>query len=364
MRRASYLYRTATALFALACCITAQAEDERGPHEKPVAEIGDQRLMVSTPKGQGALVLYASRPAGGDAVEADIERAVLVFHGRLRDAGTYWRSAQKAAAAAPAVSRHSLLIVPQFLAERDVAAHDLAPNTLRWSLDGWMGGEDSLGPVPISSFEAIDAILATLADRKRFPHLTQVVVAGHSGGGQVVQRYAVVGQGDARLAAAGIKTRYVVANPSSYLYFNADRPAGNGHFAPPRAALCPGFNDWKYGWTGAPAYAQRLAPAAYEQRYAARDVVYLLGEEDVDAMHPALDRSCAAEAQGPYRLARGHEYVAYLRQRHPALTQRLHDIPHVGHDGGRMLGSACGLSTLFDDPASRAACEARGGASH
>ncbi|HKW82151.1 MAG TPA: alpha/beta hydrolase, partial [Burkholderiaceae bacterium] len=190
------------------------------PNRQPVKAVGDRRLEVRTAAGTGVLALYASRALQGDDAQADIERAVLVVHGRLRNADVYWRSAQRAQQAAPVQGPHTLLVVPQFLAERDLAAHRLAADTLRWSLGGWEGGEAALGPAPISSFEAIDAILAVLADRRHFPRLTEVVVAGHSGGGQVVQRYAVVGEPEARLAAAGIKLRYVVANPSSYLYFD------------------------------------------------------------------------------------------------------------------------------------------------
>ena len=64
-----------------------------------------------------------------------------------------------------------------------------------------------------------------------------VIVAGHSGGRQLVQRYAVAGRGDGALVKAGIHVRYVVANPSSYVYFSPERPAGEG-FATFDAA-CP-----------------------------------------------------------------------------------------------------------------------------
>lgn len=340
----------------LAAAVAAVAADETAPNQRPVKAVADQRLEVRGATGKGELPLYASLPLGDGAVQPDIERAVLVFHGRLRDADVYWRSAQKALAAAPAQAPHTLLVVPQFLAERDVAAHGLAPDTLRWTLEGWEGGEPALAPARLSSFEAIDAVLALLADRHRFPHLSQVVVAGHSGGGQVVQRYAVVGQGEAALAAVGVPVRYVVANPSSYLYFSADRPQADGGFKPPQPQACPAYDQWKYGWNDAPAYATRLSPQAYEARYVTRDVTYLLGGLDVDPAHPALDRSCSGEAQGPYRLARGRSYVAYLQQRHPDLKPAVHEVPGVGHDGDRMLGSACGLAALFDDPRGRQAC--------
>ena len=344
-------------LLLLACGGLAQAADEKAPNRRPVKAVGDQRLDVSTAAGHGALVLYASRSLSDGVVQQDVERAVLVFHGRLRDADVYWESAQKALRAVPAQAPRTLLVVPQFLAERDVSAFALPSETLRWSLEGWEGGEAATGPAPISSFEAIDAVLAVLADRHRFPHLSEVVVAGHSGGGQVVQRYAVVGQGEARLAAVGVKVRYVVANPSSYLYFSADRPRDDGRFAPADIAQCANVDQWKYGWNDAPPYARQLSPRAYEDRYVKRDVVYLLGALDTDPQHPALDKTCAGEAQGAYRLMRGHSYVAYLRQRHPDLKQPLHEVPDVGHDGDRMLGSACGLAALFDDPRSVQACK-------
>src|SRR3984893_19299219 len=88
-------------------------------------------------------------------------------------------------------------------------------------------------PAPASSFEVLDALLARLADRRLFPNLNQVVVAGHSGGAQVVQRYAIAGKGELALTRQGIGVRYVVANPSSYAYFN-----GVGQ-EPSIAANCP-----------------------------------------------------------------------------------------------------------------------------
>jgi len=71
----------------------------------------------------------------------------------------------------------------------------------------------------------------------------QVVIFGNSAGGQFVNRYAAVGRGPGALAARGIQTRFIVANPSTYLYFGDDRP----HAAPGRSAV----NQWRYGFDGA-----------------------------------------------------------------------------------------------------------------
>ncbi|MGF6230724.1 pimeloyl-ACP methyl ester carboxylesterase [Inquilinus ginsengisoli] len=326
-----------------------RAADE-SPPEKPVKVVADQRLTVATPAGTGELALYVSRdwsrPLPG------VTRAVIVIHGRLRNADVYRASAEKALAAAGEAGQAAILVVPQFLSEVDAQAHHLSADTLRWGTTGWEGGGDARGPAPISAFAGLDAILAKLADRKVFPDLTTIVVAGHSGGGQVVQRYAILGKGETVPIAVGIAVRYVVANPSSYAYFSADRPDREGGFAPfAGTAACPKFDRWKYGMAELPAYAGTATPAALEQAYLGRDVTYLLGTADTDPNHPALDKSCMAEAQGPYRLARGEAYVRYLRGRHPdGFRQKLLLVQGVGHDGDRMLTSACGLATLFDRP--------------
>ncbi|GJD62235.1 hypothetical protein [Methylobacterium frigidaeris] len=315
----------------------AEAADEAGPHRRPVAAVADRSLEVAP----GArLRLFAS--ADLDAPHPEVTRAVIVLHGRLRDAEVYYASALAAREAAGAGGAGALLVVPQFLSQIDWAGHALPADVLHWTLEGWQGGDDALGPEPLSSFDALDAILARLGDRARFPNLSRLVVAGHSGGGQVAQRYAVLSRAGDALAQRGVRVSYVVANPSSYAYFTPERPGPT--------ADCPGYESWKYGMQDLPRYAGGAAPAALEAAYVARPVIYLLGARDTDPHHPALDRSCMAEAQGPFRLARGEAYWAALRARHPDLHQPLHVVPGVGHDGGRMLGSACGLAALFDAP--------------
>jgi hypothetical protein len=137
----------------------------------------------------------------------------------------------------------------------------------------------------------------------------------------------------------------VIANPSSYAYFDAERPA------PSIAASCPRFNDWKYGMQLLPAYAAGRAPAELERGYVAARVIYLLGTRDNDPEHSVLDRSCMGQAQGPDRWSRGHAYVAAMRTRdHGTPNHVLHEVRGVGHDGRAMLTSACGLAALFDRP--------------
>jgi len=335
----------ATAL--LLAPITMLAQNESSPKQVPVSVVADHMMRITTPKGTGMLPLYVSRDLSKP--QPDITRALLVFHGRLRNADVYNASGQKAVATAGAEGKTTILITPQFLDQMDVDAFHLKNDVLRWTQEGWMGGEDAIAPAPISSFEAIDGILLQLANRTIFPNLKEVVLAGHSAGGQVMQRYAVVGRGEAALTKAGVHVHYVVANPSSYVYFSPDRPLAGGGFGPYKGPSCKGYNNWKYGVIDPPPYVGNASFADIEATYAKRDVTYLLGGADTDPNHPVLDKSCSGEAEGPYRLARGTSYYHYMLARHPdGLNQKAWEVPGVGHDGDKMFNSSCGLAAIFN----------------
>ena len=309
---------------------------------EPVADVAHVRIAIASSGTHGSALLPLYSNVGWDTPQPEATRAVLIIHGAKRNAVDYYVSGQKAVAAAGTAAEHTLLMVPQFLIEEDARAHSLGPDVIRWKGADWTGGLPAAGPMPLSSFAVLDSMLSHLADPEVFPKLKEVVIAGHSGGAQFVQRYAVVGNGAGALEARKVAVRYVVSNPSSYLYFSSDRPVSV-------AEPCPSLNRWKYGLQGdVPPYVT-MTPDALERRYARRDVVYLLGTADVDPHHPALDKSCAGEAQGPFRYVRGTHYFRMLQAREGAnLNHRLLEVDGVAHDGDRMFTSTCGLAALFN----------------
>ena len=228
------------------------------------------------------------------AKHPEITRAAIVFHGKGRNVEGYFSALRRAAHEAGQSGDRTLLWAPQFLREEDAEAHRLSKQVLRWHAGSWSAGEPASGPLPLSTFDVIDAMLATLADREHFPNLTTIVLIGHSGGGQLLNRYAIVGR--SALAAAGIHLRFVIAGPFDDFYFSDDRPQPDGSFAPFHGAACPTFYYWRYGPVNAPAYVGAASAASwhqYEQDYAKEDVVYLLGTDDTDPAQVDLDTSCA-----------------------------------------------------------------------
>jgi pimeloyl-ACP methyl ester carboxylesterase len=308
--------------------MTMSANETRPRNEAPVRVVGAARFTVQTARGSGDVPVFI----GGAADMAKVERVVVMLHGRLRDADAYLHTAERALDASSAAAESTLLVVPQFLATADVEHHALDARMLHWEWTSWMGGLDARGPHALSSFDVLDALIEHYA---RLLAVREIVVAGHSGGAQVAHRYAIVG----RAAHGEAKLSYAIANPSSYVYFDASRPYAD-------ATPCDDANDWKYGLDRLPRYASGDANH-FETHYVQSEVTYLLGERDCDPQHPALDRSCAANVQGPHRLARGRAYYAYLLARHPRLRHRYGEVPGAGHSGEAMFVSDAGVRALF-----------------
>jgi hypothetical protein len=307
---------------------------------RPVAAIGDQHVRVRGADGTGLLVCHASRPL--DMTHENAGRLVIVVHGALRDSDSYLAWAIAAAAQA---GSDALLVAPQFLADVDVSAGSALPDrALYWSAEGWKGGYPALGPAAISSYAAMDALLAELAGPSCPPPAgnPQVVIFGNSAGGQFVNRYAAVGRGPGALAARGIQVRFVIANPSTYLYFGDDRPA-----AVPDG---PAVNRWRYGFEGAPPYVAS-GPGESLRRYLARDVTIVLGRQDSDHTALLLEINPAAMAQGANRLERGRNYDAHVR-RHArtaglAARHRLIQLAGVGHAARDVLTAEQTRNLMF-----------------
>jgi pimeloyl-ACP methyl ester carboxylesterase len=302
----------------------------------PVPVVQDGRLNVRTAQGEGVAVLHVTRD--WNMPQPGIRRAVVVIPGWPR---RDLHAGEHAAAQAGVAARDTVIVTPQFLIQSDVVAHGLPGSTLRWGPDDWVIGRDATAPAPVSSFDVIDAILARLGDRQVFPNLGEVVIAGHSSGGQFVQHYAVVGHGPEPLLAEGIHVRYVIANPSTYLYLTAARPV-----VP--APGCISVDRWRYGVSsGVPRYARPSSNLAdLRAAYLAKDITYLLGMDDNDPNHHQLDRSCAGEAQGSTRLQRGLFYANEMRAS-GASAQTVLEVPGVGHTSWGMFGSPCGVFALF-----------------
>jgi pimeloyl-ACP methyl ester carboxylesterase len=356
----------AGAAVALACLLTftvmhrAHSQSQDGPP----APLCPRRITI-TSDGEAWTVPVCCNLAIEGANPA-VTRAVVGIHGLDRFATATYSALLAARRKVPEDGRATLVLAPQFLTETERTRYHVSPSVPCWKGSRWIQGDDSLpagnSRRAISAYGVVDAILERLADRRLFPNLRTIVVAGHSGGGQFVQRYAAGTAVEERLAARGIAVRWVVANPSSYLYLTAERPVPRNEdrfdLPPPsvRRRIAT-FNNYKYGLDRLNRYMRAAGEERIRAQYPRHAITYLLGERDNDPNHPQLDRGYAAELEGATRLERGLAFYRYLRHLYgPAIAriQRLAIVPGVGHSALRMFSSDAGARALFADSPSAA----------
>jgi hypothetical protein len=288
---------------------------------------------------------------------SNTSRAIIVIHDLQRN------SAENVASLITLSGiggEETLILAPHFSLDVDImrfAKHlpDQGRTVARWMMDDpWQYGGESVLPnrnKGISSFTAMDILLLYLSDRQRFPYLQQVVIAGHGIGADFVQRYAAIGRATDVLAKDDLPVRFIVANPSSYMYMTIVRPAETGtRFVNPDMKKCPKLNYYPFGLQELPAYAKRIGANAIREKYPLREVVYLASEK-IYADHILL-HGCEADVQGATRLDRTKSYGRYMIQSFGEVAERHHTmvtVPGAAYDPVSLYGSRCGIAALFGD---------------
>lgn len=301
----------------------------------------DERCWERVPLGGGLyLPIYRSFPFLEGNPQVD--RAIIVVHGTLRNAGTYfetmiWVTQREG------VLPTTLVIAPHFQTAADGAGADEPI----WTSNGWKRGDQSNGtsadPDGISSYEAVDRLLAYLGFPSRFPSLEKVVVTGHSAGGQYTHRFAAGSQMEDSLTH--LHFRYVVANPSTYLYLGPERAGEQGGWQLPDRTRCPDYNQWHLGLEEVNPYIAAQELDETQSQLIRRNVLYLVGEKDVGT--DMLDMSCGAMLQGRNRFLRGLTLFDFMEYFYPQHQGRIVVVPGVAHSSSGIYLSNEGTDALF-----------------
>jgi hypothetical protein len=276
-----------------------------------------------------------------------ITRALIMVHGAGRDADNYFRTAVAAAFLAGALE-DTVVVAPRFASNNGRGCNDkLDDNEVSWSCNGdsWRSGGVATSNANLTSYDFADEILRKLARKEAFPNLKEIVVAGHSAGGQFVTRYEMANRLHETL---GVPVAYVVANPSSYAYLDATRPAGENAVnfrAYSDGRNCTTYNHWPYGLEGRTGYASKESDDQLKKQLASRPTTYLVGEIDILPLG-GFDSSCPAMAQGNTRRARGEAFEKYVNEKFGA-HHKLQVISLCGHNARCMFTSEQALPLLF-----------------
>ena len=278
--------------------------------------------------GPARSMVYATHPL--TTRNATLTRALILIHGASRNADHYFETATAAGFLAGALE-NTIIVAPHIIATPDKPQ----TNEVLWPSNGinWRGGGFATSDPTITSFDFIDELVKKLADKKTFPSLATIVIAGHSAGGQVVTRYAMANK---MHNTAGVTISYVVANPSSYAWPASVRPLPTGDatvedaykealgddgeklhtsftYGPFDSTKAPTFDRWPAGMQGLSGYVANMNADQLRNQLVERPTTYLLGHVDVLPLG-GFDSSPTAMAQGPTRRARGEAFFKYVTE--------------------------------------------------
>jgi len=236
--------------------------------------------------------VWYHRPAGAGS-DAPV---VFVIHGAGRTGENYrkyWIPF--------AEERHYLLLVPEFSRAQ----------FSEYSLDHPVKPDGTRVPRGQLIYSSIEGIFDAVRGANALS-LPTYDIYGHSGGGQFVHR----------LVLLLPEARYRVAVA-----------ANAGWYTMPDAGV-----TYPYGLAGAD------VPPAQLARALARNVVVILGDQDIDPKHPQLRNTPEAVAQGVHRYARGHAFFEQAaraaKQMNTPFAWRLQSAPGVAHSNARMAPHA------------------------
>ena len=313
---------------------------------------GPQRSMV-----------YRSHPL--ELKNEAIVRVFVLIHGAGRDADNYFRNALAAAFLRGALD-DTLVISPRMASNDGAGCLDvLGADEISWHCSTWRSGGRSISHESVTSFDFLDEILRKVARKDRFPNLRAIVVAGHSAGGQVVNRYEMTNQVHETL---GVPVTYVVSNPSSYAWPDETRPTSAAYSlsaaspgyqadrepnaiafrAPGDARNCTTYDRWPFGLNERSGYSAKQTVEQIRTQLAARPTTYLLGDLDILPLG-GFDGSCPAMLQGPTRFARGQAFARHVNEKFGA-KHTLTVVPLCGHNARCIFTSEAALPVIFPAP--------------
>ncbi|KAK0458636.1 uncharacterized protein EV420DRAFT_368640 [Desarmillaria tabescens] len=292
--------------------------------------------------------------------KTEVTRAIIVLNGKDRTCWSDWTAMNNALYNAtyddPTIERdHISIMAPCFFTEADLKAGAATDDQLIWDNTTWISGHSNVADNPsnFSTYDVLDTLVAYYMNTTVYPNLQVVVIAGHSAGGQMTQRYVALrpsNEDDSRL-------HFWIANPGSLCWLTSDRPFPDDD--------CDGVDDFKYGLkANFPAYATAdarvLEREGIIERYNGRTISYAWGlVSDVICLrvifyhslqedHGDGDPRCQAKTQGNSHLERGQYFVSMLEDMGGVPNCTTVDwVPGISHDAEGMMASNVGIDKLF-----------------
>ncbi|WFD22060.1 hypothetical protein MEQU1_000722 [Malassezia equina] len=333
-------------------------DDGKFPFTQPDGSSRDSNgALKSVPTSSKGFVLKDDLDLSGDAVQPyyitedynadDVKRAIIVIPGMPRDSWKWTTLMQNAFRYVYTKNKYgmnkkdTIILSPLALNQDDKAAG--AVTNSNWAVyknSYWSVGGATISPKgkhSLSYFTMLDKMVDMLLDKRKFPSIEKVVIAGHSMGGQAVQRYAVIRK---KNKTQDDKLLWWIGNPGSWTWLNAGRPT-----------YWPNCQDqmnlWPYGLneTGRPGYNKEASSGDLVNAFRERNVQIALGLAD----NGPGNTHCEAYYQGANHLDRGVHFVQSLAGMDGGLPSgfEVNYVSKVSHQDYPMFASLRSLDFIF-----------------
>lgn len=200
--------------------------------------------------------VYLSQDIREDKIYSHIKYAYIVQHGNLRNGFDYYCSAIHSLSQSSWDETSYVVIAPQFLTENDTCwdasstatkvdiLKGLSCDLPIYTSEGWKDGHLSKTKPGIYSYDIFNSIISELGNQSKYPNLEFVTFFGFSAGAQVALRYSLFS--NFILTNPNLRVRYVVSDPSTFVYLSKERPFTNnslGFGVPDESWILP---EWSY----------------------------------------------------------------------------------------------------------------------
>jgi len=279
-----------------------------------------------------------------------VERLIVAIHSSSYDPDFYVDIIQKIAQEVHLLQEKLLIISPAFYRYDKTSLKDI----VLWQTDPFWGNSRALylgKEQTLSAFEILDDMIEHILSSGNFPNLKQIVIFGHSAGGQFVNRYAA---SNTFMDRHRIPVKFLVMAPSSYVYFSDKRAYDKSreHFRTPETDDLS-YDHWGYGLKKLYSFHRRHNVTAQKmtQRYPGLKIRYLVGSEDVQ-QSSTLDKNKEAMLQGLNRKERAVTYYNHLKNHfgnNIKQSQDFYIIESVGHSAQGLISSERGREFILFD---------------
>ena len=289
----------------------------------------------------------------------NVKRAIIVFPGKPRDS---WRYANLVYnTLAYAISQPDtyhinpgevIILSPAVLNEDDKNTGGAEDNWVVYQRSNWeMGGISHAPPMnsSVTFYSVLDKMIGQLNNRTLYPNLNQVVVAGHSLGGQASLRYGMT----RKQRHYDSNVRFWVGNPGSYTWLTTGiETKPNPSPITQNQEDCSGTVDkWPYGFGNRSALTKYARTRIFEDVPAAinlfrwRTVHYAFGLLD----NGGGDTHCEAQYQGYNHLQRGSNFVMSLANMPEGwpTNHSLSYVAGVSHQDYEMLAATQSMNYIL-----------------